>query len=654
MIPKDCLLIADTEHLPDCEPNINNLLGVSLSYRGLDGQINSEYYSVNHWVNIPSPQLVRVIEQSRLAELVRLLAEHKLGGWNVPHDKVWLDACFSINTKWAMDGRIAWFMTDKEQTEVGYSLKRAQIKLLKWTASNDTALELEVASRGGRLSKGQHYLADVSTLAKYAILDTESTLLVIEDRIKVGAQDPNFQRSHDRNLEYALLLLESQTVGTVVDEIALQRAKTHYKRAVAQSVINIREVCKDGIAEIEAEQLQKRLGGLKPKAQHEVLCGERKRPRFNHRSGPQKAKLLYDILKLPVWERSKLTGAPKTDKKTLAKLEHPATKVFLELSRNEKLLQFTNGYLEHADMGVIKFPLDSIGTVTERLGGYAPYCLNMPFSEEAIMRAFSVRPGKVGVHMDLVSIEPCLIAGFSQDATMLKIYRDGLGDVYLDLCLELFPLSEAHDYEDDLNELIQRFHAEYDSYAPPKAAQKEAYGRLRKVAKIVQLALGYTGTKYTVAKNLTQAGFPCDLNKAYTIVNRYWAKFSGVAAFNNKLKAIAEAKGYITGLFGRRLYIPKKFTKDAMNRFAQYGGHAILTEIYRIIYTNRIQSMTPLLPDIHDSTSWECDESDKQQVTEIFKMALRGVNSLLDLPVTVSGEIKYFSTFYGLKNNEEA
>jgi DNA polymerase I-like protein with 3'-5' exonuclease and polymerase domains len=654
MVPKDSILVVDTEHLPDCEPSIDNLLGVSLSYRDASGLICSEYVSVNHWNGIPSTQLVRAIEPAPLQELVRLLSGHRLSGWNASHDKMWLDACFSITTEWEWDGRILWFLTDREQTEVGYSLKRAQTKILKWAASNADALELQVASRGGRLSNGQHYLADVEVLATYAKLDSESSLLLIEHFLK-DESDPNLSRSHSRTLEYSFMLLEPMQLGTVVDELALQRAKNFYKTAVAKSVVSIREVCADGISVIEKEKLDKRVNGLTKESRiAEILATPSLQPKFNHRSTQQRARLLYDILKLPVWERSKLTGAPSTDKKTLAKLDHPAAKVFLELSRNEKLLQFTNQYLDGSNNGIIKFPLDAIGTVTERLGGYAPYCLNMPFSEEMLMQAFGVRQGKIGIHMDLVSIEPCIIAGFSQDQTMLKIYQQGLGDVYLDLCLELFPLAECHDYDDDLNILIQTFHLEYDTFAPPDSKQKEKFSKLRKVAKIVQLAVGYTGTEHTVSRNLTQAGFPCDLDKGKLLVNRYWSKYSGVAEFNNKLKSIAEKRGFITGLFGRKLNIPKKFTKDAMNRFAQFGGHAILTEIIRDISKNRLPGMAPLLIDIHDATSWEANNADRLEAQEVFKMALGRVNTLLNLPVTVCGEIKLFNTFYGLKNSEES
>lgn len=270
------------------------------------------------------------------------------------------------------------------------------------------------------------------------------------------------------------------------------------------------------------------------------------------------------------------------------------------------------------------------------------------------MTAFKVPQGLIGVHMDLVSVEPCLIAGFSGDPTMLKVYRDGLGDIYLDLCLDMFPLHEAGDYKPELAILIEQLHAEYNTNAPPRADQKEKFDKLRKPGKIVHLAVQYTGTKHTVAKNLTHAGFPTSVDKADDILYRYWNRFSKVAALSSQLRGLVERRGYITGLFGRKLYVPQKVSKDALNRFGQHGGHAILREIVLEIDKHKIDGMRPLLPDLHDATSWIGPEQHAAGIRRIFADAIGRVNHLLGLPVTVAGEIKQFRTFYGLKNREEA
>jgi DNA polymerase I-like protein with 3'-5' exonuclease and polymerase domains len=586
-----------------------------------------------------------------IEEISRFLGSRPIWGWNVVHDQEWLDTCFGIKTQWQLDARIAWYLLDREQSEVGYSLKRAQVKILGWPEANDGHLRLQVASRGGSVDKGQHYLADLDVLGKYAALDAKSTLQAGQKLVELF--DSGDWASHNRNLEYAQFLAKSTRVGVEVDLGQLEQARAFYQEAVDKASADIRLVCAPEITEIERRLGERWKTGYKTTEGLDKAIAKGRAPRFNPNSSAQRSVLFHDIIGIPVFERSKKTGAPKSDKKTIAKFEHPSAKAFVALSENEKALQFAEQYSKHAKNSRVHFPLDTVSTVSERLGGYAPYCLNMPFTREPIMQAFRVPDGLIGTHMDLVSVEPCLIAGFSGDPAMLKVYRDGLGDIYLDLCLDMFPAHEAGEYKPELALLIEQLHSEYNTNAPPISAQKEKFDKLRKPAKIVHLAAQYTGTKYTISKNLTYAGFPTSVDKGEEVLFRYWNRLSRVASLANKLKSLAEDRGYITGLFGRKLYVPKRLSKDALNRFGQHGGHAILREIVLEINKTKISGMRPLLPDLHDATSWSGPEQHAAGTRAIFAAAIRRVNDILCLPVTVAGEIKHFRTFYGLKNREE-
>lgn len=642
-------VVADVEHLPNVEPGLAQMLGVALCWPGSKGV----YIPVRHWTGTPSKSLEQVLCSDSIEYLSNFLATRQLMGWNVEHDREWLDASFSAGTKWTADGRVLWYLSDREQTERGYGLKTAQVSLLGWPSAGDAELKAQVRNRGGSLDKGDHYLADCDVLGRYAALDALSTLQVIE-HLRPGLQRDGLLHTHDGNRDYAAFLARATQSGVEVDELQLRRAKEFYTSEVQLAEQRIGQVCAEPIRLLEASFLSEQLQGYKTEKGRAGLLAETSRhPRFNPNSSQQRARLFHEVLRIPVTARTE-TGLPKSDKNTIASFNHPASDAFVELSENEKLLQFTEQYIKATKDGRIHFPHDTVATVSERLGGYAPYDLNMPFSSEPIMRAFKVRQGNVGIHMDLVSIEPCLIAGFSGDETMLKVYRDGLGDIYLDLCLDVFPLEEASLYDDDTCSLIRRFHREYRTDFPPRGEQKEGFSRLRKIAKIIQLAVGYTGTKYTVSKNLTQAGFPTSEQKADVMVSRYWRKFAKVEILAGKLRAIATSKGYINGLYGRRLYIPKSQRKDSLNRFGQHGGHAILREIVFEIDRNAGSiGMRPLLPDIHDSTSWEVPEENLEVGMVVFRNAIEKVNTELALPVRVKGEIKNFKTFYGLKQKED-
>jgi len=649
-VPVSCPLSVDTEHLPDAEPGLDSLLGISLCWPGSNGV----YIPLNHWVGVPSKSIQPMQCQEGVRLIAAFLAPRLLDGWNVTHDKLWLDAAFAISTKWDMDGRVAWYLLDREQSpkDIGYGLKRAQVKILGYAEAGDAELRAEVMKHGGNLDDGDHYLATLASLSRYAAVDAKSTFDACA-KFRSEMDDSDWYALR-RNMEYAQFLAESEQAGVVVDEVQLKRAEEFYKKAVVEAKAEIRSVCAPEIAVIEQRLVASSgLADTRPETLAKRAESTQKKLRFNPGSSAQRSILFHELVGIPVVERSKKTGAPKSDKKTIAKFDHPSAKAFVKLSEMDKARQFATQYLQHAKAGRLHFPLDTTGTVSERLGGRAPYCLNMPFTREPIMQAFKVDPGCIGIHMDWVSVEPCLIAGFSGDPTLLKVYRDGLGDVYLDLCLDMFPLAEASVYGPELETLILAFHAEYDTNKPPQAAQKAKFDRIRKVAKIIHLAVQYTGTEYTVSKNLTQAGFTTSVDKARDLLYRYWNRFSNVATLSHKLKSIVERRGYLTGLFGRKLWVPKKLSKDALNRFGQHGGHAILREVVLEINKHKLEGMRPLLPDLHDATSWCGPEHQADEMRRVFEDAIRRVNDILKLPVTVAGDIKLFKTFYGLKNRED-
>lgn len=638
-------IVVDTEHLPDCKPSLSSLLGISLAWKGQPGY----YIPINHWKDVPSANLVPQMGAAEVATIAAALASRKLMGWNIEHDREWIDECFNIKSTWSIDGRVLWYVSDRAQNTRGYRLKTAQTTLLGWAEANDAALADNIARNGGSIRKGQHYLADLDILSQYAALDAQSTYEAVVQLRQTGDM-----AAHDKNMLYAQLLAKSTIRGIVVSELALQAARTFYKKEVKAATAAIRDVCKTEIDYIEAEALQKKLCSYKRDESREALLNEPGRhPRFNPNSAKQRGALLYDRVGLPVVKRT-ATGQPSADKHTIAGFDHPSSKAFVALSQNQKLYQFASSYLAAADEGLIHPPYDTTATVSERLGGYDPYVLNFPFNAKPIADAFSVRPGYVGVHFDLVSIEPCIIAAWSKDPTLLRIYRDGLGDIYLDLCLDLFPLSEASHYNASLQSLIVQLHAEYSPQLPPQSAQKEKFGRLRKVSKIIQLAVGYSGTEHTVARNLTQAGFECDLARARKLVWRYWDRFAAVKRLSEALKRQVETKGYINGFYGRRLYVPANKKKDALNRFSQHAGHAVLREIvFRIAEAAPSIGMEPLLPDLHDSSSWEVRSEHAARGLEILQNAVRAESDSLALGVEIRGEYRTFRTFYGLKHDEE-
>jgi DNA polymerase I-like protein with 3'-5' exonuclease and polymerase domains len=135
------------------------------------------------------------------------------------------------------------------------------------------------------------------------------------------------------------------------------------------------------------------------------------------------------------------SGQPSTSADSIKFNKHPAMEAYLKYEKANTLsTSFSSAYLSSLDSNSRLHPGFNIcGTVSYRLSGFKPYLLNAPFDEKHIMRHLRLEEGEIGVHADLSAIEPTLTAHYSEDPSLLKVFRDGLGDIYLDLSIRAIP-----------------------------------------------------------------------------------------------------------------------------------------------------------------------------------------------------------------------
>jgi DNA polymerase I-like protein with 3'-5' exonuclease and polymerase domains len=323
--------------------------------------------------------------------------------------------------------------------------------------------------------------------------------------------------------------------------------------------------------------------------------------------------------------------------------KNPTLEAYLKYEKANTLsTNFTGPYLESVRDSRLHPGFNICGTVSYRLSGFKPYLLNAPFDEKAVLRHLRCDKGFVGVHADLSAIEPTITAHYSEDSSLLKVFRDGLGDIYLDLALELFP--------NDRN-----LHEGYNPNVPITEAVKKQFSKQRKVAKVIQLAVAYTGTGHTVSKNLSKDGIPTTVDEGERLVSAYWRKFHRVAEFNNRLRELNRTQGYLRNVIGRIIRVPNPEYKDIPNRFIQSSAHDVLVlwvlEIYRLCEVRGIK-IKPIILDCHDSSSNQCPADQGASLQGVYVEALRTINKELNLCVTVKAEIKTFLTLAGLKQQE--
>jgi DNA polymerase I-like protein with 3'-5' exonuclease and polymerase domains len=615
------------------------LLGVAISGYDRAGTVNSIYIVFHHY-NKVQKRFIQYLGY-RDFPIVDFFSSVEFVGWNVPFDRAWLDH-FITKTKWRADGRILWHLQNNDFMIRGFGLKLAQKKLLGWEEANDKALEQNVRLAGGQLARGDHYLADLDMLSHYACLDTYSTLMAYE-KLAHWITGHDYWGFASEMLEFSIILYEAANQGIPVDEAVLYSAAALYKDKRDRAAIEIREICKDEINAIESAWKVRKLASYKTvRGQERFLADyEGRGRRFNPASAQQRALLLHEILEFPVREKTG-TGQPKTDRANLAAIPHNSAQALVTYSECKKVAEQAQTYLSHVSDAKLYTNYDVCGTVSGRLSGFKPSVLNMPFNEAEVMRSFTTIPGFVGIHADLAAIEPCVLAHYTGDPTLLKCYRDGMGDIYLDLALDIFP-------GDDI------FRKAYDPTKPLDSTVKKVYKDLRAVCKIIHLAVSYTGTYITVAKNLSKAGFPTTQSRAMSLVELYWKKFAWVKSFDNKLKDVYRNRQYIRNLVGRIIQVPHIYEKDLMNRLIQSSAHDLLRlwvmEIIRL-FEKRGVEWRHWLPDLHDSTTFMVKEGQEELARLCYMEALKSVEERVQMSVPLKCELKFCKTLAGLKIKE--
>jgi DNA polymerase I-like protein with 3'-5' exonuclease and polymerase domains len=619
------------------DPKEGKLLGVSVSFRIHSSAQRALYVPfmgydtvLASWSNGSNRHL-----QECVLSWVR---GQSLVGHNFTYDKKWLP-----QTTWIADTRIMWHMASAPAGPRPYSLKDLQVELLGWDTKGDKELKEQVESRGGKLSNGDHYLADVEVLAKYACLDTYSTLLGYE-KLSLFFDHYDYWPLLHSMMAYNELLELNTTLGIRCDEEGLQKANKRLLGAKEAAHKRLNKQLAGVVDSLEQDWLDRKLAAYKRDYNRKRLLEHPEDwRRFNWNSDKDKRELFYDKLQNPVIYTTE-SGLPSVNADSVRQMKGVWVESYLKYEKSNTLTSsFTKPWLGCLKSGRIHPGFNICGTVSYRLSGFKPYFLNPPFDEKYIMKHFKCDEGMIGVHADLAAIEPTITAHYSEDPALIKVFGKGLGDIYLDLAKELLPRDK------ELQE-------GYNPQAPITAEIKERFARQRKIAKVIQLAVQYTGTGKTVAKNLTKNGIPTTVEEADGYVRAYWKKFRKVSEFNYQLRELYRKQGYLRNVIGRIIRVPDPDYKDLSNRVIQSSAHDVLVlwvlEIYRL-HAERGLVIKPVILDCHDSTSCQVPKGQERITKRIFQEALDNINKQLDLTVWAKCEIKTFQTLAGLKATED-
>jgi DNA polymerase-1 len=267
---------------------------------------------------------------------------------------------------------------------------------------------------------------------------------------------------------------------------------------------------------------------------------------FNLGSPKQLQQVLYERLNLPVLGKTP-TGQPSTAEDVLEQLaeSYDLPRLVLEYRGIAKLKSTYTDKLPsdiHPRTGRIHTSYHQAVAATGRLSSSDPNLQNIPVRTaegRRIRQAFIAPPGYKLLAADYSQIELRIMAHLSGDEGLLAAFAKG-EDVHRATASEVFntPLAEV------------------------TADQ-------RRSAKAINFGLIYGMSAFGLARQLN-----VERAAAQAYVDRYFERYPGVRRYMDETRDGARRLGYVSTVFGRRLYLPEINARNAQRR--QYAERSAI------------------------------------------------------------------------------
>jgi DNA polymerase-1 len=426
----------------------------------------------------------------------------------------------------------------------------------------------------------------IEKAAEYSAEDADLTLRVHEALSVQLAAEPQLNRLYrEVELPVAEVLYRMERNGVLIDVFSLAR---------------------------QSEELGRKMLVLEKEAH-----GVAGQP-FNLSSPKQLGEILFGQLGLPVIKKTP-GGAPSTDEEVLEKLaeDYPLPKKILDYRSVAKL---KNTYTDKLPLmvnrqtGRVHTSYGQAVAVTGRLSSNDPNLQNIPVRTadgRRIRSAFIAPPGHAIVSADYSQIELRIMAHLSNDARLLDAFARG-EDVHRATAAEIFGITPLEVGPDQ-----------------------------RRAAKVINFGLIYGMSAFGLAREL---GLERSAAQAY--MDRYFARYPGVARYMEETRQQARERGYVETVFGRRLWLPEIKSGVAGRRQAaeraainapMQGTAADLVKLAMIAvqdWLDEHRSAAKLILQVHDELVLEVPDDEIAAVREHLPRLMSGV-AKLSVPLIV-------------------
>ena len=277
---------------------------------------------------------------------------------------------------------------------------------------------------------------------------------------------------------------------------------------------------------------------------------------------------------------------PKCDNATLAVHYGGDSWVqkYLEYKELDKLIgTYLEPIVEQAHGGRLYGKFNQTGTVTGRLSSSEPNLQNIPSRGEWGAKIRGLFKGDFIIG-DFGQLEPRLMSHFSQDPSLLRVFREGL-DVYRILGQDVFQV-------------------EYNDVTPQQ----------RDTCKELLLAMGYGAMARKISERISLQGYHTTVQEAQQYLDRLIEAYPVFWEWKEKIVTGAEDTGYVYTIAGRARSLAGKVDNEDWNTKTHGERQAVNSVIQgsaadivkaTMLEARRVYPQLPLLCQVHDEVIFE-------------------------------------------------
>lgn len=363
-----------------------------------------------------------------------------------------------------------------------------------------------------------------------------------------------------------------------------------------------------------SDQLKERLANIEQQA-HEAAGLV-----FNIDSPKQLADVLFNRLALPVISKT-AGGTPSTNEEVLTELarDHELPRLILQSRHLRKLVgTYTDPLpmqvIAHADEARLHTTYNQTGAQTGRLNSNDPNLQNIPIRTaegRAIRKAFIAPAGYRLVAADYSQIELRIMTHLSKDANLIAAFKEGK-DIHRSTAADVMSIAED-----------------------------QVTNEQRRAAKAINFGLIYGMSAFGLAKQLG-----ISRSEAKNYVDAYFARYPGVHRYMEETRVEAAENGYVSTVFGRRLYLPaiksgNQIARKAAERTAinapMQGTAADIIKMAMVDVGNWLRDSAleaRMIMQVHDELVFEVHNSAVEALIEGVKFRMQNCVNL-DVPLVV-------------------